>query len=290
MTEQLSKICIVIPFFGVWPFWIPFFLASCRQNSTVDWLIYSDCKRLQDCPVNVKIVYLSYEEYCKKVSSSLGINFHPTNAYKLCDIKPALGHIHRDELTGYDFWAFGDLDLIYGNLRQYFHEARLQKKDIFSTHKTRTSGHFCLLRNVPDLTIAYQKVSDWQDKFMQEEHLAFDEKDFSKLFLRHKNSPSWLKKLMQWYDPWLNRAEFKEAYTTPNGRIKWLDGSDNFPELWRWHVGELTCENHERHHFPYFHFMIWKKQWTSQHAALAEGLTQSKIVDFTVTQQGFLMH
>lgn len=287
--SQLSKICILIPYFGAWPFWMPFFLATCRENSTIDWLIYTDCNVLQDCPANVKVVYLSYEDYCMKVSINLDIHFHPANAYKLCDIKPALGHIHSEELIGYDFWAFGDLDLVYGDLRQYFHEARLQKKDIFSTHKTRISGHLCLIRNVSEMTLAYQKVESWQDRFMQDEHLAFDEKNFSKLFLRHKNSPKWLKKLMQWYDPWLKRAEFEEAYTTPNGRVRWLDGSDNFPKSWRWHVGGLTCENLAEHHFPYFHFMIWKKEWANQHVASINGLTQSKIIDFTITPDGFFL-
>lgn len=290
MTEpHLSKIRILIPYFGAWPFWIHFFLATCRENSTIDWLIYTDCNRLQDCPANVSIVYLSYEDYCTKVSTNLGICFRPANAYKLCDIKPALGHIHSEELIGYDFWAFGDLDLVYGDLRQYFHETKLQRKDIFSTHKTRISGHLCLVRNMPDLTLAYQKISDWQGKLMQQEHLAFDEKDFSKLFLRHKNSPRWLQKLMQWYNPWLKRAEFVEAYTTPNGRIKWLDGSYNFPKSWRWRAGILTCSNQDKDNFPYFHFMIWKKEWDCQQMTLAENLTQSKIFDFSISQHSFLL-
>jgi hypothetical protein len=288
-STQLSKICIVIPYFGAWPFWIAFFLASCRANPTIDWLIYTDCDKLQDCPANVQVIYLSYADYCQKVSTSLSISFHPANAYKLCDIRPAYGQIHVDDLKGYDFWAFGDLDLVYGNLRRYFHEARLAAKDVFSTHATRTSGHLCLVRNAPDLISAYKKIANWKEKFMQEGHLAIDEKDFSKLFLRHKNSPSWLKKLAQLQDPWLTRAEFIEAYSTPNGRISWMDGSNNFPKSWRWQLGELSCAGENDHNFPYFHFLFWKKGWAQQAISevLAKGLTQSQIVDFTITADGF---
>ncbi|WP_211090272.1 DUF6625 family protein [Pseudothauera nasutitermitis] len=54
------SLCFVIPYFGKWPFWMPFFLASCRANPTVDWLLFSDCGELPDCPPSVRMVGTSF--------------------------------------------------------------------------------------------------------------------------------------------------------------------------------------------------------------------------------------
>ena len=289
---QLSKICIVIPYFGKWPFWINFFLASCRENATVNWLIYTDCGVPESLPSNVKLIDISYKKYCALVSTMLGINFKPTNPYKLCDIKPALGLIHESELADFDFWAFGDLDLVYGNLRKYYTEQRLDEKEVFSTHKTRISGHLCLLRNTAELRNAFKKISDWELKFIHQEHLALDEKDFSRIFLRHKNSPNWVKRLAALRDSWLSIAEFNEAYTTPNGRIPWIDGSFNFPTSWSWRSGQLDVIGFEAKCFPYFHFLIWKNNWLNSDYGkhVAKSLidkSQKDLNYFTITQNGF---
>lgn len=96
-------------YFGHWPFWFPFFLESCRSNPGIHWILHSDCGIPENAPPNVTLVETSFDDYCRQVSSALGIDFAPTNPYKLCDLKPALGLVHQEELKKYDFWAFGDL-------------------------------------------------------------------------------------------------------------------------------------------------------------------------------------
>lgn len=283
MTDKLPSICIVIPYFGKWPFWINYFLLSCRYNPTIDWVIYSDCGVLPSCPPNVKMIEMSFDDYCQLVSRKLAIQFKPTYPYKLCDIRPALGVIHADILRDYDFWGFSDIDLVYGDLRAFFTPLRLSQKEVFSNHATRISGHLCLIRNLPDLNKAYQKVIHWEAKFENQEHLAFDEKDFSRVFLRHKNSPQWVRAIACWVDPWLQRAEFVESYSTPNARIAWLDGKYIFPETWKWNEGVLTNDLNVGKSFAYFHFYVWKNNW-SQRKDIAE-LSNKKA--FFISKDGF---
>lgn len=284
MKDKLPSICIVIPYFGKWPFWIDYFLLSCRYNPTIDWVIYTDCASLPSCPPNVKMIEMSFEDYCQLVSKKLKIDFKPDNPYKLCDIKPALGDIHADILRSYDFWGFSDIDLVYGNLRVFYTPLRLSQKDVISNHDTRISGHLCLIKNLPDLNQAYRKVVNWKGKFEQQEHLAFDEKDFSKLFLRHKNSPKWVKSIASWIDPWLKRAEFIESYSTPNARIAWLDGQYIFPKTWQWSEGVLTNDLNEGKSFAYFHFLIWKENWKKTHF---KGMMDNKKT-FEINESGFI--
>lgn len=276
------SICIIIPYFGRWPFWMPCFLAGCRANPDVDWLLYSDCGEPVDCPANVQVVTIGFADYCSRISQSLQIDFHPDNPYKLCDIKPALGWMHAEELAAYDFWGFGDIDLIYGDLRSYFTAERLAKHDLFSTHARRISGHFCLVRNSEDMRAAFMRVKSWQLKFETSEHFAFDESAFSKVFLRHKNSPLWVRKLAALFDPWLKRAEFAEAYTTPNGKIPWVDGSRNYPSKWYWQEGRLSNDLVGDRVFPYFHFMVWKNFWAESKEIIIPDITNQRLV-FTKT-------
>jgi len=255
MSTQEPTICFVIPYFGRWPFWMPFFLASCQANPTVDWLLFSDCGELQELPPNVRIVQTSYEAYCVRVSVCLGIDFHPRNPYKLCDLKPALGVIHEQELAGYEFWGFCDLDLVFGGLRDYYTADRLARKDVFSTHARRISGHCCLLRNTAEIRGLFQRVPNWRERLSDDVHHAFDEGPFSRLFIPHKNWPVFLWPLASWF----RRAEFIEAFSTPGAKIGWVDASRDFPSCWFWHKGRLTNDRDGQRHFPYFHFVVWKK-------------------------------
>ena len=284
MVNLTPSICIVIPYFGKWPFWINFFIESCRLNPTVNWLIYTDCGKVENCPPNVEIKQMTFSHYCQLVSDRLAVDFRPLNPYKLCDIRPAYGLIHQDDLADYNFWGYGDIDLVYGNIRQFLTNDRLARKDIFSNHSTRTSGHLCLVRNVTDLRLAFQKIPDWQQKFTTQQHLAVDEKDFSRLFLRHKNSPKFIKTIAAMRDPWLKRAEFIEAYSTPNARIAWIDGSYNFPQKWIWRNGELTNDIDGNLQFMYFHFYSWKKRWAKNETIVLPKYHQQS---FAISESGF---
>lgn len=259
------SICFVIPYFGRWPFWFPFFLESCRANPTIHWRLHTDCGTPDAVPDNVRIVDTTFDAYCRRVSDALGISFRPENPYKLCDLKPALGHIHRDELNAYDFWAFGDIDLVYGDLRQYFTADRLSRRDIFSTHRRRISGHCCLLRNTPRMREAFMAVARWRSLLGDGGHVAFDESAFSRLFVRHKNWPDWLADLAKPFHTWARRTENVEAFSTPSAGLPWIDGSRDFPAAWYWTAGRLTNDRDGAREFPYFHFMTWKqREWRAE--------------------------
>jgi hypothetical protein len=251
---------MVIPYFGRWPVWMPFFIASCRANPTIDWLLFSDCGKPEDCPDNVRIVETCYEDYCALVARRLGIDFRPGNPYKLCDIKPALGYIHADRLENYDFWAFGDIDVVYGKLRDFYTTARLARYDLISSHARRISGHLTTVRNTPRMREAFQRIPNWQQRFCGP-HEALDEGAFSRIFLWRKNFPKPLFKFVGLFNPWRRKSDFREDYSTPNAGLAWIDGSKNFPTDWFWREGHLTNDRDHGREFPYLHFMIWKETW-----------------------------
>lgn len=283
------RLLFLIPYFGRWPFWMPFFLKSCRFNPDVQWLFFTDCGTPPDAPDNVRFRDISFVDYCAKVSARLGIHFSPQSPYKLCDLKPALGYVHADELEGLEFWGFSDIDLVYGDLRGYFSAPRLQQFDLLSTHDRRISGHLCLLRNDARMREAFMHVPGWQAKLASCEHNAFDEGAFSRLFVRHKSWPTPLRRLADACNPWRRCSEFVEAFSTPNGRIAWLDGGFDFPRRWIWQRGQLRNDRDGERQFPYFHFIGWKcDAWPahSEHELLGdEALTAQDA--WSITPQGF---
>lgn len=275
------SIIFLIPYFGKWPFWFNYFLESCRYNPDIDWLIYTDCELPENSPSNVKFHPISFVDYKVLISKKLGIHFNPDSAYKLCDMKPTYGYLHEEEIRDYDFWGFSDIDLIYGDLRSYFTEERLAKKDLFSTHVNRVSGHLCIVRNTKKMREAFMKIKNWHRRMSDNEHHALDEGAFSKIFIKRKNFPKPLFKLVSLLNPWRRNSEFVEAYSTPNAGVAWIDGSYNFPATWFWNKGRLTNDLTEERIYPYFHFFGWKKDWADQELLVVGGPAWS------ISQAGF---
>jgi len=257
----MKSIAFVIPYFGAFPAWMDYFLASCRKNESIDFILFSDNPEPVGWPENFHYHHISFDEYKKIVSDRLGISFNPTSAYKLCDIKPSLGFIHQDILQSYDFWGFCDIDVVFGDIRAFLTEKLLDEIDFFSAHGRRVAGHFAFMKNEQKYNESFFKAKNWRKVFEDQVHYCFDEKHFSDLYLGFKNFPKSVSKVLNWILlPLSRRALFREEFSTPELRYNWVDGSRNFPAEWYWKSGRLTNDQSSRE-FLYLHFLKWKKEW-----------------------------
>jgi hypothetical protein len=282
------SIRFLMPYFGRWPFWMPLFLESCRRNPDIDWLFFSDCGRPDGLPENVQVREIAYRDYLAFVSEKLELDFHPDHPYKLCDIKPTYGFVHEADLKDYDFWAFGDIDLIYGRLRAYYTPDRLNRYDLISSHARRVSGHLCLIRNEPHMREIFRNIPGWRE-LVCGPHEAVDEKEFSRIFLRHKNLPKPFFRFLNSFNARYRKSLFHETYSTPGAKIAWTDGSRNFPSCWFWEDGRLTNDKNKGQEFPYFHFVVWKKnEWAAQPEPSAESMLQlARQARWQISAKGF---
>ena len=57
----MHKLAFVIPYFGKLPTGFPLWLASCRQNPSVDFLLFTDDRTGYDYPENVRVEYTTFE-------------------------------------------------------------------------------------------------------------------------------------------------------------------------------------------------------------------------------------
>ncbi|MEY8239675.1 MAG: hypothetical protein RPT25_04970 [Cycloclasticus sp.] len=286
----MKSIAILTPYFGQWPEWFDLYLESCRSNSSVNWIFISDCAAPNNAPDNTQFIHTSFDDYKSLVSEKLGIKFNPSSAYKLCDLKPAYGYIHQELLRTYDFWGFGDIDVIYGDIRQFYTDELLSKFHSLSSHWDRVSGHLFLMKNSAIFREAFKKIPNWQQLLEDQKHHGIDESKFSKVFLRHKKYPAWLRKIYGLTDPLQRHAYFAEQYSTILSPQAWFDGQWLHPEEWIWKAGKLHNSTDNRE-FMYLHFMNWKSNaWLDKsrgETAAWEGLNTLNHVAIGSASEGF---
>jgi hypothetical protein len=225
---------------------------------------------------NIHYFPTSFEDYCQMVGNRLGISFCPDSPYKLCDLKPFYGFVHCDLLDEgkYDFWGYGDVDLVWGNLRKFCSDEILERKDVFSTHADRVSGHFALIRNKEKYRNLCFGIPQWKSKLENKKHYALDELDFTIVLYGKKIKLAWkfhsvLLKLHR-IDEWAvyqcvikifnffflpRRLFFKELNTTPfSGAIQ--RGTVRY----QYSDGRMMDVNSNTE-IIYLHFLCLKKVW-----------------------------
>jgi hypothetical protein len=207
---------------------------------------------------NLTFCRVTWKEYKQKVSDTLHINFCPSTTYKVCDIRPATGALYDDELRGYDFFGYGDIDVLYGDIRQFYTDNILVNHDVLSTHRWCLSGHFALLRNDHRLSHAFRHVTGWQSIFEDTAPRRFDEDTFTKALGHTLNAKDEGDRHQYSHPGRFIRRYFKEQFTTPLTPSPWIDGQREHPQVWYWRNGRITNDKNYPKEFIYLHFMNYR--------------------------------
>jgi hypothetical protein len=258
LLARRQRIVIIINHFGRWPEWIDLFIESCKRNQDITWLINTDCGEPENWASNVLLRQTTLESYTEFVSRRLGVDLRLSTPYKLCDIRPALGHIHCDQIAGHDFWGYGDIDVVYGDIRSFYTDDLLRQNDLISTHDFLVSGHLAIIRNNWMMRNAFRHFWHWRESITAGEYVFFDEYYFSMLFWRRGRPPGIWKHIPKRLNPYFRRALFREQYSTPLTPLPWINGAELHPQIWIWRDGRLTNDQDAGREFLYLHFMNWK--------------------------------
>lgn len=184
-----TSIAIITCWYGSYPWYFPYFIHSCTYNPTIDFIIITDnIEAIPNKPDNVKIVYRTLEDIKITASKKLGFTVCINNAYKLCDFKPAYGFIFPEIIADYHFWGHGDIDVVYGNIREFMTEELLENHDIVSSRHDYITGTFCLFRNNKQMNTLFIQSKDYKTVFGNEENYCFDECNY--LFTELQNGAS----------------------------------------------------------------------------------------------------
>jgi hypothetical protein len=173
------KIVIITCWYGSYPWYFPYFIHSCIYNPTIDFCIITDNRQaIINKPNNVKIIYKTIDEIRVTASQKLGFQVAIENAYKLCDFKPTYGFLFSEIVKGYDFWGHGDIDIMYGDIRNFMTKEVLNNHDIISSRHDFITGTFCLFRNNMQMNTFFMQSKDYKKVFSSKEHFCFDECNF----------------------------------------------------------------------------------------------------------------
>lgn len=179
----MKKIAVIIPYFGKMPRYIDLWMESAKSNLDIDFLIFTDIKEMAQFAVNpnIKVYTESFENFVRRFQNNFEFEISIQKPYKLCDFRPAYGLVLKDFLQNYDFWGFGDMDLVWGNLSKYVISELLEKYDrIFDL------GHLSLFKNTVKMNTLFLKKIDnpkylsYKYVFEHDFNFYFDETGSSK--------------------------------------------------------------------------------------------------------------
>ncbi len=153
-----------------------------RQKRCINWLFFTDCNIPEEDYPNVRFEPLNLTQLNQLASQKLGIRVRK-EAFSQVDLQPAFGVIFEEYIDGFDYWGHCDVDVVWGDIRNFVTEKKLASYDIVSFRKEFLAGHLTLWRNEPKINSLFCSVPGYQDIFASRECFSFDEAVIS-TFLR----------------------------------------------------------------------------------------------------------
>lgn len=139
--NKRKKVAIIIPYFGSFPNYFDYWLESAQANSDFDFLIFTDNLKYKT-KGNIHFINMTFLKFKELIQRQIEFKICLNVPYKICDYRPVFGLALKDYLVDYDFWGFGDVDVILGNLSHFITPEVLNNYD-----KIYELGHLTLLRN-----------------------------------------------------------------------------------------------------------------------------------------------
>lgn len=177
----MKSICYLVPYFGKLPTGFKMWLLSCASNETIDWILFTDDRTEYEYPRNVKVYYCSYESIKRRIQNCFDFPIIISKPWKLCDYRPAYGEIFHEELKEYDYWGHCDMDMIFGDIRNFITDEILEKYE-----KIGFQGHSVIYRNTPEVNCRYRiqvkNGPDYKKIFTSPDGKFFDEVGICKLY------------------------------------------------------------------------------------------------------------
>lgn len=236
----MNKITIITCWYGFYPWYFPYFIHTCSYNPTIDFFIISDNKKaIPNKPKNVKLIFKTLEEISVTASKKLGFTVNIHYPYKLCDFKPAYGFLFPELINGYDFWGHADIDVVYGNIRDFITDELLQGFEIISPRPDWVPGCFLLFKNTKKMNTLFMQSKDYRKIFTSDQHFCFDETNFSHdLFTegyKYFEIPTAIESMMHVIKRLEEKGEIKAHFD--------LHIVEGRPGKLKWHEGVLTYRN-----------------------------------------------
>jgi hypothetical protein len=173
-NTRRGKALLILPYFGSYGPWFPLYLHSLANQQTLDLLLVSDSKP-PALPPNARRVEMTFDQLRERAAARLGTPVRLQRMRNICDLRPAYGLVFEEFIDGYGYWAFGDEDVLYGDLDRMLAPALDGAADLVIPGTTGKSGHLTVLKNDPRTNALAMNDPAYKDVLVSIEHWAYDE-------------------------------------------------------------------------------------------------------------------
>ncbi len=249
----MKSIVVIFPYFGTLPPQYKMWRASALCNADIDFMFFTDCD--VEPAKNIKVYRMSFEQFREMVQNKFDFPIVLDRPYKICDYRPAFAYILSNYVKNYDFWGWGDLDVVYGNIRHFVTDKVLSQYKMISGF-----GHFTLYRNEKYTNTFFMKEIDgyvsYKDAFTNQSSMYFDEYEYQGFGDKWRGchpEDCWL----EW--PFDNVSRPKEAYHFNSLNREWkqviFEHVDNKLYMIRFNSGKMEKRESLYAHFQHRGFM-----------------------------------
>lgn len=237
----VKKILLIVPYFGKFNNYFSLWLKSAEWNNTIDFLIITD-NFVSKVNNNIKVINMELSDMAKYIQTCFDFEISLNTSEELYKFRSAYGYIFSEYTTEYDFWGYCDMDLIFGDLREFMTEEILLYDKIF------TDGHIALFRNCEKMNRLFMsETQDNSDIKVYNKHIfaetdTFSHINFSNINMNHSQDYNY------YNDEISNRQDIRQILKWNEGKlynIVFEDNEEKVTELAYVHFQnqKIECDN-----------------------------------------------
>ena len=136
-----NSIAVIVTWFGPLPAYFPAWLKSAENNPTIDFYCFFDHK-FESNASNIHLILTTMDKEIERIAKATGEKIIISNSYKFCDLRPFFGLGYQEYISDYAFWAYCDIDMVFGDLRHFLTDEVLSKYERFYEY-----GYLSVFRN-----------------------------------------------------------------------------------------------------------------------------------------------
>lgn len=249
----MKSIVLIFPYFGKLPVQYKMWRESALRNPSVDFMFFTDAD--VEPAKNIIVHKMLFEDFRKYIQSIFDFPIVLDRPYILCDFKPAYGEALQEYINKYDYWGYGDLDVVYGDIRAFLTDEILCHYKFFLGF-----GHLTLYSNDKETNTYYKVIvpgyQDYREAFTIHDQTFFDEYDHKGTADKWKEcrtNDCWL----EW--PFDNASKPKQSYHFNSLTRGWkqvvFEHIDNKLYMIRFNKGEKERKESLYAHFQHRPFM-----------------------------------
>ena len=170
----MKPIVLIFPYFGTLPAQYKMWRESALRNPSIDFMFFTDAD--VEPAKNIIVHKMQFSEFREYIQAVFDFPIVLDRPYILCDFKPVYGQALQQYIAKYDYWGYGDLDVVYGDLRAFFTD------DVLARYKFSLGfGPLTLYRNDDDANQYYQVIipgyQNYKEVLTIHKQTFFDEYD-----------------------------------------------------------------------------------------------------------------